>query len=72
MITNKNSILLLLDEVLEQAPNTAKETDSIEDWDSLNILSLIALADESFNKSITMEEFDKSKTIADIINLLQS
>ena len=67
-----NSFLESLSESIELEDGILKEDTNLEDieWDSLAIISCIALADEHFNVMITGEELANSKTIQDIINLI--
>ena len=67
-----NSFLESLSESIELEDGILKEDTNLEDieWDSLAVISCIALADEHFNVMITGEELANSKTIQDIINLI--
>ncbi|WP_288260235.1 acyl carrier protein [uncultured Prochlorococcus sp.] len=67
-----NNFLENLAEALElQAECLSKDTklDSIS-WDSLAVISCIALADEFFGVMLSGEELSKAITIEDIINLI--
>ena len=46
--------------------------DSLDTWDSLGKLSLIALIDESFNVQISDKEFNSFQTIQDLYAALKS
>ncbi len=63
-------ILLKLDEVAELSPGTLNGTESIKDWDSIAIISIIALADEDFNKSLSAKAIAQASTVNDIVTLL--
>ena len=67
-----NSFLESLTESIELEDGLLKGDTNLEDieWDSLAVISCIALADEHFNVMITGEELANSKTIQDIINLI--
>lgn len=41
----------------------------LDEWDSLIVLSIIALVDEEFNVRITGQDLRDCKTIGDIFNL---
>ncbi len=69
---DKVTILLLLDEVIEAVPGTLKGTESVKEWDSIAVISLIALADERFNKSISASQIQGCHTVDDIVMLLLS
>jgi acyl carrier protein len=43
----------------------------IEEWSSLAALSVIAMADEKYNVSLTGDDIRKSVTIEDIFNLVK-
>jgi acyl carrier protein len=69
----KNEFLLLLDELLELEPGTVKgsETlDSLESWNSLAIISFMALVDEHFGISLQPRQIAGCSTIADLVGLL--
>lgn len=69
----KVKFLLLLDEIVEAEPGTLKESDElleIEGWDSMAVMGLIAMVDEKFGITMVPEKIAKSKTVADIISLL--
>ena len=61
-----------LTESIELEDGLLKGDTNLEDieWDSLAVISCIALDDEHFNVMITGEELANSKTIQDIINLI--
>lgn len=42
-----------------------------EDWDSLAYLSMIAALDEEFGIEIEDEEFEKLKTVGDVLNAVK-
>ena len=68
-----NEFLLLLDELLELEPGTVKgsETlDSFESWNSLAVISLMALVDEHFGISLQPRQIAACSTIADLVGLL--
>lgn len=45
---------------------------SFEEWGSLTALSIIAMVDDEFEKSITGADIRNSETIEDLYNLIQS
>ena len=74
MIGNEkiDSFLESLAEALEMSPQSlSKETelDSIA-WDSLAVISCIALADEHFGITLSGEEIHKARNIQEIIDLI--
>mgnify|MGYP001096075007 CR=1 FL=1 len=65
-------------EVLREAlENEEKEIDlkdffrEYEEWDSLARMALIAELDERFEVSIESENFEKLKTVGDLVNAVQ-
>ncbi|MDG3443003.1 phosphopantetheine-binding protein [Nitrospirillum amazonense] len=70
---NRNEFLAALDEMLELDPGTLKggETlDDIDSWDSLAVISFIALVDEKFNTVVAGEDLAKAKTVDDLLALV--
>ena len=66
--------LALLEETLDTEEGVLKpETvlDDVESWDSLAMLSLIAMLDEEFNKTISGKELKALKTVADILAFME-
>lgn len=45
---------------------------NIEEWSSLTALSIIAMADESYNVKLTGDDIRKSTTINDIFEIVKS
>ena len=43
----------------------------MEEWDSIAMLSLIAMLDEEFDKTITGKELKELKTVADILAYME-
>lgn len=69
---NKAEFLLAIDELLELDPGTLKgneKLDSFENWDSLAVISLIALADEKLNVVVGSEAIADAKTVDDLTGL---
>jgi acyl carrier protein len=69
----RNEFLLLLDELLELEPGTVKESETLENlegWNSLAIISLMALVDEQFGMSLQPRQIAASKTVSDLMSLL--
>ncbi len=63
---------LLLDEMLELDPGTLVGTERLEDlenWDSLAVISFIALVDEHFDRLIESEKLAKAETSGDLYRL---
>ena len=61
--------LALIEEALDVEEGSLKpETplDDVEEWDSIAMLSLIAMLDDEFGKTISGKELKALKTVADI------
>jgi acyl carrier protein len=61
----------LMAEVLEV--DSVKESDVLAEfycWDSLTILSIIAMVDDNFQVSLSATEINQSKTIGDLKKLI--
>ncbi|MDA8139142.1 MAG: acyl carrier protein [Desulfobacteraceae bacterium] len=70
---HKSEFLMLLDEIIEAAPGTIQETDLLSDvdgWDSMAVMGLIAVVDETFGIMLVPEKIAASKTVRDILSLL--
>ena len=66
--------IALLEETLdtEEGVLTPETTlDTVEEWDSIAMLSLIAMLDEEFDKTITGKELKELKTVADILAYME-
>ena len=45
--------------------------DELENWDSVNILSFMALSDEKYGVTVTAEDLEKTIYVKDILTLLK-
>lgn len=64
--------LAALEEMLElDAGSLSPDTvlDSLDSWDSLAVISFIALVDEHFDHVVAGEDLAKAKTIGDLLAL---
>lgn len=62
-----------LEEMLEIDENTLTletELNSLDEWDSIAILSAIVMFDEEFGKTVKGTDLKACKTVADIVNLM--
>jgi acyl carrier protein len=69
----KREFLSLFEEILEAAPGSLKGDEvlpGMEGWDSLAVVSLIAMVDEQFDVTLSPKEIAKAGTVADLIGLL--
>ena len=70
----KNAFLLHLDEMLELDPGTLTGEETLEDlesWDSLAVISFIALVDEQFGMVVEGQKLAQARTIGDLIALIE-
>jgi acyl carrier protein len=75
MTPEKISVFLLaLSDLLELEPEALTPTTSFSDidWDSLALISTIALADEHFGVMIPGQELSQCKGIPDVLSLVKS
>jgi acyl carrier protein len=66
--------LNLLEDILELEQGSLEVTtdlESLESWDSLAAISLIALVDEHFEKRLTGAMIKEFKTVQDIIDFME-
>jgi acyl carrier protein len=70
---NKEKIALIEEmlDVEEGSLNAETRLDEIENWDSMAVISLIALVDEHFNKPLSASQIRKFKTIQDILDYME-
>jgi len=64
-----------MDELFEVPAGTLKIPDKFRDldnWDSLKLLTLIALLDEKYGVTLDLERFTSSKTLADIFAIIEA
>lgn len=69
----RHEFLLLLDELLELEPGTLKgpeALDNVEGWNSLAVISFMALVDDQFGISLQPRQIAECSTIADLTGLL--
>lgn len=69
---NSAEILLVIAEVLEQEPEAVQSSASLADydWDSLSILSFIALVQERFHLVLSPSELVMCETVDDLMRLV--
>jgi len=66
--------IALIEEALDTEEGTLKPESPLEDveqWDSIAMLSLIAMLDDEFGKTITGKELKALKTVADILAYME-
>jgi acyl carrier protein len=65
--------LNLLDEIVEARPGTLKGAENLSDvagWDSLAVLSFIAMVDDHFKIQIPGKEISACGTVRELVSLL--
>ena len=63
----------MLEEIIEADPDTLTGEELIEDlenWDSLAVVNFIALVDENFGITLSPEKIMNSKTVNELVSLL--
>ncbi len=73
-MTNQEK-LQLLEEIMELDEGTLKEDmllSDIDEWDSISLLSFMAMMDEKFSKNITGSEVKIQKTVGDLMSLMEN
>jgi len=69
---NAKEFLLALDELLELDAGTltgGEPLESLENWDSLAVISFIAMVDEKLSLVIEGAKLAKAKTVADLLDV---
>ncbi len=71
---NEQEKLALIEECMDLAEGTLRLEDNLEDyeeWDSVTVLSIIALCDEKFHKVLSGNMIKGAKTVADLLALME-
>lgn len=71
-MTTEEKISLIAETLDADASSIKPEVElkSLEEWDSMGVISTIAMLDKNFGKVLGAEEISKLKTVQDIINLM--
>ncbi len=70
---DKAEKIKLMEEIMELEEGTLNESSVLseyDEWDSLSIISYIALMDTRFTKSVSMEEIKRFVTVKDAIDIM--
>ena len=65
----------LLERILNAPPNSLTNVTAIEDlpnWDSLTLLSLIAIVDEEYGKTLKGSDVQAASSLDDLVHLINS
>ena len=59
-------------EILETDATLGGDTvlSEIEEWNSLSVVTFLAMADMKYEKTISLDELDKAKTVSDLYGLV--
>ena len=57
---------------LETPPSSDKLLSEIEEWDSLAVVTFIAMADLKYQRKIQAQDIKKASTVSDLYELLQN
>lgn len=66
--------IALIEECMDLEDGTLKPEDLLtdyEEWDSVTALSIIAMIDEKFNKTLLGNDLKEAKTVSDVIALME-
>ncbi len=69
------NFICLISEALEKKNEQIDKNDEFrnyEEWDSLAVLSLIAIIKQNYNITIPRKDFDELKTISDLFEYIQA
>ena len=72
-MTTRQTFLALFEQILEVAPGTLKGDDvlaGMDGWDSLAVVSLIAMVDEQCGITLSPRAIAKAESVEDLIGLL--
>ena len=64
-LLNKIAEILEVDEI-----STVDELNSFDEWDSLTGLSIIALADSDYNKTLSNDQLKQFVTVEDLVTYI--
>lgn len=68
----KQEFLAMIEEILETSPASLKGNealDQLEGWDSLAVVSFIAMVDEHLDMTVSPEHIFGAKTVNDLVAL---
>jgi acyl carrier protein len=71
---NDQEFIASIEELLEIDPGSislATQLDSLQEWDSLAVVSFLAMADSKYGVRVTPTELHESNSIADLMKLVE-
>lgn len=71
-IKTRQDVLRMLEELLEMNAGTLKGDEILAEinWDSLGVVSFMAMADEKFGIILSAETINRAKVVGDLLALL--
>ena len=69
----KTEFLALMEDLIEVDPGTLARVESLgelEGWDSLAVISMIAMVDEHFGVELAGERIAQCRTVGDLVGLV--
>jgi acyl carrier protein len=67
----KEKLLEKIAEILEvEAITDQEELNSFDEWDSLTALSIIALVDSDYNKTLSNDQLKQFETVGDLVTFI--
>jgi len=70
-----DNFIALLADALEKEKSTVAKNDEFrnyEEWDSLAVLSLIAMIKQNYNITIPRKDFDELNTVSELFEYIQA
>jgi acyl carrier protein len=74
MQVSVDDVLLMLGEVFEESQDglsLERKLESIDGWDSVGVLTLMAELDDQYNVALETEEIQNFSTVSDIVAILK-
>ena len=74
MQVSTSEVLAVLAEVLEESADSLtsdRKLDSIDAWDSVGVLTLMAELDDKYGLTLTTDEIQNFSTIKDVLTVLR-
>jgi acyl carrier protein len=72
MELNKSSVMSLLETAMELEPGSLNDCviSELDMWDSMSVVTFIALVDERLGKNVAPRKLSEAKTVGDIVELV--
>ena len=71
-MTLEEKLTLIADTLDADKANIKPEVElkTLDEWDSMGVISTIAMLDKKYNKVLNAEQIDQLKTVQDILDLM--